>query len=542
MTFRTNLFPPPMGRSKACAALATALLLASALHAADEPALPEQRDWGKLTAGTAINLQVKGPSGSTHDIAFRYCPAGEVVLGNASEESPVIRPMKPFLMMETELGVGLAHALAPPEVWLGITNRVTPLNDPDAKRSIAAPTTSGSTPLTYINLDEAASICDAATHAGIVVEAIQLSPIEAWELRLPTHAEWQYSCRSSPDRDSARQLPHFSPWPKYEDLPKDFKGMCADQWEGKLGRRIATFTGSQQQIISLFEKYDTVENPGPAAILGRLMAQIWWKDPASRVYTEGSMTGPPRSPDALLPNAWGFRGMSDNTCEWVLCVGTPGEVRTFCDALTNGAESSAALSPAIVFLAGGSTREYLETKHDWQLYTAWGGRPMREDGAGIDPKTWASANGESPLVDEFAAGCRFVAERVLAEEWVVRVRSDALLADGKEALDQYFRRCESTIDEIIGKQEQGDALGVLATYEAVARYRVHDASGTRAALNAKLQAQKAKKKKPKISVTDILGSPTQASATKPLPKEPVNEDDLFSRALLMVVSAESARE
>jgi len=542
MTFPSNAFPSPTVLSTALAPLGVLLLLASVLHAADEPAPPKPRDWEELTPGTAITLQVKAWDGSIHGIRFRYCPAGELVLGDASVETADIKPMKPFLMMETELGVGLAHWLAPPEVWQKIKNRVLPLNDPDAKSGLAAPDTAGSIPLTYINLDEAASICDAASHAGIAVSAIPLSPIEAWELRLPTHAEWQYSCRSSIDRDSARKFPHFSPWPKYEDMPKTVKGNCADQWEGRLGRRAATFTGTQLQIISLFEKYDKGENPGPAEILGQFMAKAWWRDPSSRVYTAGSMTGPPQATDTLLPNAWGLRGMSDNACEWAVCVSAPNDVRSFCAALTDDNEASAALSQAVVFLAGGSTREYIEAKQDWQVYAVWGGRPMREDGTGIDPQTWASANGGSPLVEEHAAGCRFVADRVLSAEWAAQVRSDALLADAKETVDQYFRRCEATIDEIMAKQDQAEALRILASYEAVARYRVNDMVGTKSALAAKLRSRRPPEKKPKITVDDIFGNPTPAAASKPSTTTPANEDDLFSQALLVVVSAETAKD
>ena len=167
---------------------------------------------------------------------------------------------------------------------------------------------------------------------------------------------------------------------------------------------------------------------------------------------------------------------------------------------------------------------------------------MQEDGTGIDPWTWASANGDSPLVEEHAASCRFVADRVLSAEWAVRVRSDAFLADAKETVVQYFRRGESTIDEIMAKQDQAEALRVLASYEAVARYRVNDMAGTRSALSAKLRDQQPTGKKPKITVDDIFGSPTQTAATKPSTKAPVNEDELFTRALLMVVSAETAEQ
>lgn len=536
----TTVLSRRVGRSPTAVAVWCVWVLAAALQAADEPAAPSApRDWGDLTAGTAVTMQVKGRDGTVREVMVRYCPAGEVVLGDTSQESAVIKPMKPFLMMETEVGTDLAHALAPPEVWQSITERVKPLNDPDAKSGIAAPNAAGAVPLTYINLDEAATVCAAATQAGVSVAAIPLSPIEAWELRLPTHSEWQYGCRASADRDSARRSPHFSPWPNYEDMPATVKGSCVDQWEGRLKKPAATFDGSQLQVVSLFDKYDKGENPGPAEILGQFMAHAWWKESKSRGYTAGSMTGPPRAPDALLPNAWGLRGMSDNACEWVLCVDTPGEVRALCSAIADGSTSSSILSRPVVFLAGGSTREYLETKQDWQVYTVWGGRPMREDGTGIDPRSWESANGDAPLVAEYAAGCRFVADRMLAVEWAARVRSDALLAEGREALDGYFTRCRGTIEEIMSRQDQGEALKVLASFEAVARYRVHDRAGTRAALDAKLRAQQGVQQKPKVSVDDILGRRGGAASGKPVTKKPVDEDELFSRALLLVVSAEA---
>lgn len=533
-------------------ALIMMCLCAPGAAGADDATAPTPRDWGKLTAGTAVTLQIKKPDGSTQDVAFRYCPAGEVVIGDASTDAAVVQPMKPFLLMETELPVGLAKALSPPAVWQQIADRLVKpigvdgetgkpimLNDEQARQSVQSPESYRNIPLTYINLDEAVRICQAATDAGIVAKNIPVSPIEAWEIRIPTHAEWQYGCRSCVDRDSARFFPHFSPWPSYDKLPKNLKGQCADQWEGKLGRAAGGFTGGQSQVIALFEKYDKGENPEPAAILGSFLANAWWKDPASRAYTAGSKTGPPRDIGDLQPNLWGLRGMSDNACEWVLCVSKPGDVRSFCSRIVQDNESSSSPAEAVIFLAGGSTREYLEAKQDWQVYAIWGGRPMKDDGAGISPRTWEEARGESPLVEEYSPGCRFVADRILAPEWVVRVREESLQADGVAEIEEYFASCESTIGEIMVKEEQGLALRVLATYEMIARYKAGDAGGAQASLRKTLVGTKASTKKPKLTVADMLGPANQGGVNAPPTGAQVSEDELFSRALLAAVSAET---
>lgn len=519
--------------------LAFIAVTAAAASAADAPA---PGGFQALKAGNEVILQMKGRDGTSHDVVFRYCPLGEVVLGDASVDSALVKPMKPFLMMETELGIGLAHALAPSEIWERITTRVAPLNDPDVKSNLAAPAAAGAVPLTYVGLDDAARICDVTSRAGISTAAVSLSPIEAWGLRLPTHAEWQYACRSTPNRDSARAVPHFNPWPKYNDLPQAVHGSCIDQWEGKLGRPAKAFTGSQVQVVSLFEKYDKGENPAPAEILGQFLATAWWADPASRGYTAGSMTGPPRSPDLMLPNAWGLRGMSDNACEWVLCLETPGDVRAFSTAILNGDDNSPILAKAVVFLAGGSTREYFEAKLDWKTYAIWGGRPMREDGEGIDPQTWAEANGESALAMEYASGCRFVADRVLNSEWVVRVRTDSLVADDSQTIEQYFRNCRLTMEEIMSENEKLEALRILATYEAIARYHANDKGRAAAALEGNMRSNQPVDKKPKLSASDIFGGPSQPDRAEPSAKAAMNDDELFTQALRMVVMAETAKE
>jgi hypothetical protein len=538
MSNLTASAPPLVRRLVAFSALLGIAWCSANLRGADDVAPKKPRDWAKVTAGQAVVLKLSATDGTTRDVAFRYCPAGEVVLGDASDDAATVNQMKPFLMMETELSVGLAHALTPSDIWQRILKRVTPLNDPDAKRHLSAPGGSGLVPLTYINLDEAARLCDSANRVGILSPTIPLSPIEAWEVRLPTHAEWMYACRACPDRESARQLPHFSPWPQYDRLSKELKGKCADQWEGKLGRPPGTFTGSQQQVISLFEKYDKAENPGPAEILGTFMATAWWREPASRVYTAGSMTGSPRDTSELLPNAWGLRGMSDNAYEWVLCLSKASDVKTFCNSIKMNDESTPSASQAIVFLAGGSTREYLEAKEDWRFYAVWGGRRMRDEGNEIAPETWEAANGEAPWVEDYASGCRFVTDRVLATDWAVHVRTGSLHADDTPAVDTLFSTSESTIDEIMAPEEQGAALKVLATYEAIARYRVQGPAAARDALRKTVRHSKTGTRKPKITVDDLLGAPSTEGTSRPLAAPPINEDELFSRALVTAVSAE----
>jgi hypothetical protein len=289
----------------------------------------------------------------------------------------------------------------------------------------------------------------------------------------------------------------------------------------------------------MLEKYDKGENPEPAAILGSFLANAWWKEPASRVYTAGSKTGPPRNIDDLLPNLWGLRGMSDNACEWVLCVNMPGDVRAFCSRIVQDNENASLPPEAVIFLAGGSTREYLEAKQDWQVYAIWGGRPMKDDGAGIAPRTWAEATGESPLVEEYSPGCRFVADRILAPDWAVRVRAESLEADGAAEIDAFFGSCESTIGEIMVKEEQGLALRALASFETISRYKAGDAAGAQTAIRKTLASNTDSPKKPKLTVADMLGPRSPGGPNGQRAGSQVSEEELFSRALLAAVTAES---
>ncbi len=495
-------------------------------------------NWGELSAGDVVNVEIKAADESTHSLAFRYCPAGEAILGDVFSGSQNTKVMTPFLMLETELDVRSAHALADPDIWQQIVGRVAPLNDPDAKSNVSDPEAAGTVPLTYINLDEAVAICEAVTRSGISIAEVPVSAIEAWELRMPTHAEWQYACRATASEEAAQEFPYFSSWPNYEDLPNELKGKCIDQWEGKLGKPAEDFNGGQEQVVALFEKYDKGENPGPAEILGELLSRAWWKDSVSRGYTSASMTGPPRIPESLLPNAWGFRGMNDNACEWVLCFESPADLRSYCRNLEAEGSVSGGFAAPVVFLAGGSTREFLQAEDDWKVYSIWGGRPMRGDGFGIEPKSWAAANGEPSLVLEHAAGCRFVVDRVLSPEWASRVRGNALVATEKEAVDQLFTNSRATVNGLLTDDERGPVLEILATYEALARYRVQDSAGAVAAIRSSLQTHSTEGSKPKVTLGDILGRAKPATTPKPAAEPQLTEDELYRQAFLMLVSSE----
>ena len=108
----------------------------------------------------------------------------------------------------------------------------------------------------------------------------------------------------------------------------------------------------------------------------------------------------------------------------------------------------------------------------------------------------------------------------------------------RAGVDRYFKDCASTLDAIMVKADQGPATRILATYEALARYRIRDSVGARSALQRTLATDRPRKKS-RINLDDDF-APRGATSTPRTPdKSSYSEDELFTRALIAVVSDEA---
>jgi thiol-disulfide isomerase/thioredoxin len=80
------------------------------------------------------------------------------------------------------------------------------------------------------------------------------------------------------------------------------------------------------------------------------------------------------------------------------------------------------------------------------------------------------------------------------------------------------------------------------TYEAIARYRANDKGGAAASLDGTMRSRQPVAKKPKLSARDIFGGPAQPDSAKPSAMAAMDDDELYTQALRMVVIAETAKE
>jgi hypothetical protein len=407
-----------------------------------------------------VPLVIAQAPGDLHEIPvpgaaslrFRYCPP----LSNARAGDPrkPITPTTPtfnldgFFLCESEISreqfaalLG-ADALDVLHARMRLEQNPTPLTSgidaPGAKRL----------PAVCTSFDEAAQVAETLQE----IENRRLADLVHNQIRLPSHVEWQYACRSGNN-----ELAHFSNWQVDWQAVLTFasgsgfekqNAWLRNQIQGVTGKSSlqetaeaawkaaglesqGSFQGQQDQVVAILENFPDggLMNGGPhhAIICSCLYQSI------GVAHDVGVVQGPP-SP--LLPvgesdfeTDWGLRHVQTNVTEWVFVpqVGQP-LTEAWNDMLGQlRAPDENPENPKI------ATHGAHYISRDWVEFISWK--------YGMEPKPWQTVISDIKAddLDRFwcarQAGIRLLLKRSLADDWLAAVRRMALEAKGAQSAD-----------------------------------------------------------------------------------------------------------
>lgn len=483
-------------------------------------------------------------------ITFRNCPQGQLVPGqptpvNSAEVSPKAKhspvdgsvdglvSMDEFYITETEVTTGQFAAVLG-EKGFNEFRDLAKKKLTGGAEDIALLDPKGSYPVFMVGPHDAIRFCQALESANND-QRFGVSQIESRRFRLPSHYEWQYACRGRSDPAATQLFPHFHNWIEFDALPKEDQAKCLEEWQA-MGRNERDFNGTQFQVMEIVVGRYSEKNPQkPLEILSAFLRESTGR---RRDYSK-------ETPGRLVPvhgtraNPWGLVEMHENVCEWTIAIADRGKLQAFWDAITSANISPEDRSNPSFFLAGGSFIDFMAgDKKDaaWAPFTIWGGKPMDIRTNTLQPFSLDEEQSKD-LTFEYQPGLRIVMDRVLSNNWLLAVRSSALLKASDESssaddLDRYRK----TVMEIVPDSQQIEILSTIDFYSGLSAYAHGKPSEAAQVLgNVKDKLFKSKKKKIDLAAFGDFSTSTPPS-TKPKPPELQETDDqLFQRMLQSVV-------
>ncbi|MEK6238500.1 MAG: SUMF1/EgtB/PvdO family nonheme iron enzyme [Planctomycetales bacterium] len=407
-------------------------------------------------------------SGKKVPFRFRYCPPGELIPGRpgVGDAKPVA--MEAFHLMEGEFTVGQFGALLPDRL-----PKIQKLAGPHLQNFI----TNEKMPVFGVSFDDIQKVSRAIEKHFDHSSDVNRPLVERWQVRLPTHYEWQYACRAKQTPSEAVKTPHFYRWVDYRALDKNTVGSCKDEWE-KMGRA-DPFLGTQEQVVELISNRSKGNNTVPQEILreffkaalgvDRDLAQV--PDPL-RLLASGS----------TKPNGWNIFEMHTNVSEWVMTSENQAAAREFWSKLDVPSQADSLRNQPLFFFAGGGFNQNAAGSNGWTRFTAWGGYSEELEGQPVGLEvatgkvaslTWNEVD-ETDLVYEFNPGFRLVIQRSIRSDWFAEIRK-AAFASELAAFQQQLEKCRDSLAEL-QPLEQEKITATMNYYEAIAAGRSGDAA------------------------------------------------------------------
>lgn len=428
--------------------------------------------YGEPGPGELLEVKVPAERGAA-TIRFRFCPPGELLLGRPS---PVPEPtgnevmdrlkrgarvaeMKAFYISEGEMSQRTYAQLMGDEAVDLVFKRLLETDQQGRGQDY---------PIYGVHVFEAAAFCAKLKELD-ADKAQATSDLETRQFRLPSHCEWQYACRAVVDVKGALERPHFSEWPKLDDIEQPVRVDCEEAWK-KAGES-AQFTGSQEQVAKILE-FQEDQDFTFATKLRIIDAFLQKALGTARSYRE-----PPPRPEPVRtgrPNAWNIYNMHGNVFEWTIAERDGVKLAGITKQLISGEEEQFLTmeNPAVFFLAGGGYNHSLgAAPDDWVKFSTWGGEGFDVEARQAKPYSLKDIE-EQKIIQDIPAGFRVVLERVLSPSWLLVIRRTAL-PDVPQPLDGTLgklREQRVVIGELASPSERDGAQAAVDYYVGLARY------------------------------------------------------------------------